>query len=118
MSTEKRCSPDKLLQPEDGALDAGLRMSVVVLDAVQQLAEAPVGVGLCPSHGLFRQLSRAVLAPALHGAIKVRRQKHRQKRRHQVVDALHVAASRVPACAQELTDSAQEITLMCMHAQV
>jgi len=31
---------------EDGALDAGLRVRVVVLDAVQQLAQAPVRVRL------------------------------------------------------------------------
>ena len=39
-------APDELLQAEDGALDAGLRVRVVVLDAVQQLAQAPVRVRL------------------------------------------------------------------------
>ena len=43
--------PDKLLEVKDGALDAGLRIGVVVLDAVQQLAQAPVAVRL---HLCFR----------------------------------------------------------------
>ena len=44
--------PDQLLQPKDSALDAWLRMCVVVLDAVQQLAQAPVGVRLRADHHL------------------------------------------------------------------
>ncbi len=43
---EQRRAPDELLQVEHGALDAGLRVRVVVLDAVQQLAQAPVRVRL------------------------------------------------------------------------
>ncbi len=34
------------LQAEDSALDTGLGMGVVILDAVQQLAQAPIAVGL------------------------------------------------------------------------
>ena len=44
--------PDKLLEPEHGALDARLRVRVVVLDAVQQLAQAPVRVRLRRIHRL------------------------------------------------------------------
>ena len=39
-------APDELFQVEHGALDAGLCVRVVVLDAVQQLAQAPVRIRL------------------------------------------------------------------------
>lgn len=41
-----RYPPDQLSEVEDSALNAGLGMGVVILDAVQQLAQAPIAVGL------------------------------------------------------------------------
>ena len=46
------CAPYELLHAEDGALDARLRVRVVVLDALQQLAQAPVRVRLRARHHL------------------------------------------------------------------
>ena len=40
----------ELLRPEDGALNAGLGGGVVVVDVVQEAAEAPVGVCLGVHH--------------------------------------------------------------------
>ena len=59
--------PDQLLQPEDGALDAGLRMRVVVLDAVQQLAQAPVRVRLRTDHHLQQGTAQSPLQPVMLG---------------------------------------------------
>jgi hypothetical protein len=43
-------APDELLDPEHCALYARLRVGVVVLDALQQLAQAPVAVSLHVKH--------------------------------------------------------------------
>ena len=51
-------APDQLLEAEHGALDARLRVRVVVLDAVQQLAEAPVRVRLRAVHRLRKHDGR------------------------------------------------------------
>jgi hypothetical protein len=47
-------APDELLDPEHGALYAWLRVGVVVLDALQQLAQAPVAVSLHVKHDALR----------------------------------------------------------------
>ena len=58
MPGQTRRVPDELLQAEDGALDARLRVRVVVLDALQQLAQAPVRVRLRARHRLRRARAR------------------------------------------------------------
>ena len=65
---EQADPPDQLFQLEDRALDAGLCIGVVILYAIQQLAQHPVGICLhCIHHFLRQRLN----IPSFHGAIKV-----------------------------------------------
>ena len=90
MLSKQRCAcfqscaaPDELLQVEHRPLDPRLRVRVVVLDAVQQLAQAPVAVRLhLPrptqqlSSGLrlqFHDISISLCGPVVHAPAACRK---------------------------------------------
>ncbi|KAL3952957.1 hypothetical protein ACCO45_012900 [Purpureocillium lilacinum] len=76
------------------ALYPRLRHDVVVLDSVEELGEAPEGVGLDRIEHRLGQLAR--VHARLDVVVRnVQAQKHLPERRHQIVDALHVSACRV-----------------------
>lgn len=76
-------------------LDARLGNNVVVLDAVQQLSQAPKRISLNSVQDGLRKLS------GVHSRLNVwvgnvQAQEHLPERRHQIINALHIPAGRVP----------------------
>ena len=62
-------APDKLFHAEDCALNAWLGIGVVVLDAIEQLAQAEVGVCLHTQHVFLRN---RVNLPLIQRPLEVR----------------------------------------------
>ena len=116
---------DEILQCLDLGLDAGLGENKIILqqhectiistsgsclNAVQQLAEAPktVGLNVCQvgqrQRVNVKRIQSTPLCKCMHssrisvaeGRTQMGREKHDEERHGEVVDALHVAAARVP----------------------
>ena len=88
---------DYLLDADEGFLDARPRTGVVVQDAVQDLAEAVVGIPLDVGQLLVSDLLQfGGLVERVEVDLDVLRQEHDDEGRGDIVDALHVPARRMP----------------------
>jgi hypothetical protein len=88
IAIDTRC---EITEGSNLALNAGLSHNVVILDAIEQLGQAPEGVSLDRVKNRLRELSW-VHARLNIGVPDVDTKEYLPERRHQVIDALNVAA--------------------------